>query len=324
MKKKLSIVAPMYNEEEMAPIFYDVLSKIMDDIKDRYDSELVLVNDGSKDKTLEILKDLRSKDSRIHIVSFSRNYGQEPAVTAGVKVAHGDAVIIMDADLQDPPELIYDLLKYFEEGYEVVNAKRVDRKKDTFMKRFTAEQYYNVIYKLSGKIRVPKNVGNFRLISRRVVDILNALPEKNHVFRVMVPYVGFKTKEVEFVRPARPKGETKYNFKSMFRLAGDSITSSSLRPLIWSFKFGLVLCPLSLISLLISIVSYILGANNVDFFNRLDNGLFISVSLIIFLFSMLFIFVGIASQYIGRIFTEVQNRPLYFIDENLESDIEDK
>ena len=324
MKKKLSIVAPMYNEEEMAPVFYDVLSKIMDNIKDKYDSELVLVNDGSKDKTLQILKDLREKDSRIHIISFSRNYGQEPAVTAGVKVAHGDAVIIMDADLQDPPELIYELLKYYEEGYEVVNAKRVDRKKDTFMKRFTAGKYYDVIYKLSGKIKVPKNVGNYRLISRRVVDILNALPEKNHVFRVMVPYVGFKTKEVEFVRPARPKGETKYNFKSMFRLAGDSITSSSLRPLIWSFKFGLGLSGVSLLAFIISVVFYILQKFSVAPFASWGMGTYVIVSFFALMFGLVFVFIGIASQYIGRIFTEVQNRPLYFIDENLESDLIEK
>ena len=318
----LSIIVPCYNEEEVLPIFYKETTEVLKNMD--VDYEIIYVDDGSKDKTSKIIKEFAENDSHSKYIIFSRNFGKEAAMYAGLKNSIGDYVVIMDADLQDPPELIYDLLKYFEEGYEVVNAKRVDRKKDTFMKRFTAEQYYNVIYKLSGKIKVPKNVGNFRLISRRVVDILNALPEKNHVFRVMVPYVGFKTKEVEFVRPARPKGETKYNFKSMFRLAGDSITSSSLRPLIWSFKFGLVLCPLSLVSLLLSIISYILGANNVDFFNRLDNGLFISISLIIFLFSMLFIFVGIASQYIGRIFTEVQNRPLYFIDENLESDIEDK
>ncbi len=323
MKKKLSIVAPMYNEEEMAPIFYDVLSKIMDNIKEKYDSELVLVNDGSKDNTLKILKELKEKDPRVHVISFSRNYGQEPAVTAGVKEAHGDAVIIMDADLQDPPEIIYDLLKYYEEGYEVVNAKRVDRKKDTFLKRFTAEQYYNVIYKLSGKIKVPKNVGNYRLISRRVVDILNALPEKNHVFRVMVPYVGFKTKEVEFVRPARPKGETKYNFKAMFRLAGDSITSSSLQPLLWSFKFGIGLSAISFIALIICIVFYILQKNSVYPFQVWDNTFFITISVILLMFGLLFIFLGIASQYIGRIFTEVQNRPMYYIDENLDSNIEE-
>ena len=324
MKKKLSIVAPMYNEEEMAPIFYDVLSKIMDNISDRYDSELVLVNDGSKDNTLQILKDLRKKDPRIHIISFSRNYGQEPAVTAGVKEASGDAIIIMDADLQDPPELIYDLLKYYEEGYEVVNAKRVDRKKDTFMKRFTAEQYYNVIYKLSGKIRVPKNVGNYRLISRRVVDILNALPEKNHVFRVMVPYVGFKTKEVEFIRPARPKGETKYNFKSMFRLAGDSIASSSLRPLIWSFKLGIGLSIVSLLALVVTTVFLVLQRCSINPFTYFGMEPFVIISFVSFMFGLVFIFLGIASQYIGRIFTEVQNRPLYYIDENLDSDINNK
>ena len=325
MKKyKLSIVAPMYNEEEMAPIFYDVLSKIMDKVSSKCDSELVLVNDGSKDKTLEILKELRNKDPRITIVSFSRNYGQEAAVTAGVKVAKGDAVIIMDADLQDPPELIFEMLQSFEEGYDVVNAKRVDRKKDTFLKRFTAEKYYDVIYKLSGKIKVPKNIGNYRLISRKVVDVLNSLPEKNHVFRVMIPYVGFKTKVLEFVRPARPKGVTKYNFNSMFKLAGDSITASSLIPLGWSFKFGIFCLPISLISLLVFIVFYILGKCNVSPFMLIDNGLFMLISLICTLFSLLFVFVGIASMYIGRVFTEAQNRPLYIVEEQLDSNLMSK
>ncbi len=321
MKKTLSIVAPMYNEEEMAPIFYDVLSKIMDDIKDRYESELVLVNDGSRDRTLEILKELKSKDDRIHIVSLSRNYGQEPAITAGVKVCHGDAVILMDADLQDPPELIYDMLKDFEEGYEVVNAKRVNRKQDTFMKRFTAEQYYNVIYKLSGKIKVPKNVGNYRLLSRKVVDILNQMPEKNHVFRVMIPYIGFKTKVIEFVRPKRPKGETKYNFSSMFHLAGDSIASSSSKPLVWAFKFGIFMTALSSLATILTFVFYILGRNLINPFVYWDNATWLILSVVCLLFSISFIFIGIVSQYVGRIFVEVQNRPLYYIDENIDSSL---
>ncbi len=321
MKKTLSIVAPMYNEEEMAPIFYDVLSKIMDDIKDRYESELVLVNDGSRDRTLEILKELKSKDDRIHIVSLSRNYGQEPAITAGVKVCHGDAVILMDADLQDPPELIYDMLKDFEEGYEVVNAKRVNRKQDTFMKRFTAEQYYNVIYKLSGKIKVPKNVGNYRLLSRIVVVILNQMPEKNHVFRVMIPYIGFKTKVIEFVRPKRPKGETKYNFSSMFHLAGDSIASSSSKPLVWAFKFGIFMTALSSLATILTFVFYILGRNLINPFVYWDNATWLILSVVCLLFSISFIFIGIVSQYVGRIFVEVQNRPLYYIDENIDSSL---
>lgn len=319
--QRISIVAPMYNEEEMAPIFYETINKIVDKAKDKYEFEFVIVNDGSKDSTLSILKDLKAKDNRIHLISFSRNYGHEAAICAGMKEAKGDAIIIMDSDLQDPPEVIYDLLSKYEEGYEVVNAKRGDRKKDSFLKRFTAEKYYDVIYKLSGKIRVPKNIGNFRLISRKVLDYINALPEKSRVFRVIVPYVGFKTTEVEFVRPKRLKGESKYNYKSMFSLAGDSIVSSSSVPLGWSFKFG-IYC--SIISFLLMIVTgtfaIISHVQNQALFG-LDNNFLFLLSFIAFFFGLLFVFVGIISLYIARIFKEAQDRPLYIIDEDIDSNM---
>ncbi len=315
--KLISIVAPMYNEEEMATMFYETISKIINN-ENNYNFEIVLVNDGSKDKTLSILKELKSKDDRIHLISFSRNYGHEAAICAGMKEAKGDAIIIMDADLQDPPEVIHDLLKKFEEGYEVVNAKRGDRKKDSFLKRFTAEKYYDVIYKLSGKIRVPKNIGNFRLISRKVLDYINALPEKSRVFRVIVPYVGFKTTEVEFVRPKRPKGESKYNYKSMFSLAGDSIVSSSPIPLMWSLKVGLVVSSLSFLGMLLFLVFWILSANKVAFTN-INNPYFFLLFVITFFFGLTFIFIGLIGEYLARIFKEAQNRPLYIIDEDLDS-----
>lgn len=179
--KKLSLIVPMYNEEEMIPLFFEKINEVLDQITD-YNKEIVCVNDGSKDRTLELLKEYRKSNRNIHIVSFSRNFGHEAAVAAGFKCAEGDVMIVMDADLQDPPEVILDLLKEYKKGYKVVNAKRVDRKSDSFLKRKTAEAYYKVIAKMSGKIKVPENVGNFRLMDREVVDIINALPEKTGFF----------------------------------------------------------------------------------------------------------------------------------------------
>lgn len=319
MKKLVSIVAPMYNEEEMAPLFYETISKIMDKIQDQYDTELVLVNDGSKDKTWEILKEFHEKDHRVHAIKFSRNFGHEAAITAGLKYAKGDAVIIMDADLQDPPELIFQMLEKFEEGYEIVNAKRADRKKDGFLKRKTAEEYYEVIYRLSGKIKVPKNVGNYRLMSKRVVEAVNALPEHNRVFRVLVPFVGYKTTELEYVRPARPKGETKYNYNSMFKLAGDSIVSSSLVPLSWAFKLSLDLIAISVLALITTLVFYILGRCGIDPFIFWDTGLYLILSFISLGFSLCLFFIGILSQYQARTFVEAQQRPLFIVEEDLEN-----
>ena len=172
--KKLSLIVPMYNEEEMIPLFFEKIEEVLSQIKD-YTKEIVCVNDGSRDRTLELLKEYKKKNKDIHIVSFSRNFGHEAAVAAGFKCAKGDVMIVMDADLQDPPEVMFELLEKYHEGYQVVNAKRVDRKSDSFLKRTTASWYYKIIRKMSGKIKVPENVGNYRLMDRKVVDEINAL-----------------------------------------------------------------------------------------------------------------------------------------------------
>lgn len=305
--KKISLIVPMYNEEQMIPLFFEKVNSVIEEIKD-YNVSITCINDGSKDNTLELLKAQREKQDNIHIVSFSRNFGHEAAVAAGLKQSNGDLLIVMDADLQDPPELIIDLIKKYEEGFDVVNAKRVNRKKDPFLKRITAEMFYAVIRKLSGKIKVPNNVGNYRLMTRRVADYINALTEKNHVFRVQVPYVGFKTAEVEFIRPKRPKGETHYNYKSMFHLAGDSIASSSIEPLRWALKLGLIIGTISFISLIV--FSVLPGMNYV-------NNLGIILSTIVFCTSIILIAIGLLGEYIGRILIETQDRPLYYIEEEL-------
>lgn len=308
--KKLTIVVPMYNEQEMIPLFFETINKVIEQIEN-YETTLLCVDDGSKDDTLKLLKEQRQTQKNLHIVALSRNFGHESAVCAGLKYASGDIVIVMDADLQDPPELILDLIKKYEEGYDVVNAKRVNRKKDPFLKRVTAEIFYWVIGKLSGKIKVPNNVGNFRLMSRRVVDYVNELAETNRVFRIEVPYVGFKTAEIEFVRPARPKGESHYNYGSMIKLAGDSITSSSIVPLRIAFTLGLIGLFVSFVCL---ITFYIL------YKCRLMSSLATVFSFISLWGSLILFFIGIVGEYVGRTLLESQNRPIFYVDEEIKAD----
>ena len=312
--KKISLVVPMYNEKEMIPLFFEKMNEVISSIPE-YNFEYVLVNDGSKDETLYLLKEQKKIQKNIKIVSFSRNFGHEAAVCAGFQNADGDAVIVMDADLQDPPEIIKEMLQKYEEGYKVVNGKRVNRKKDSFLKRTTAAMFYKLINKLSGKVNVPENVGNYRLLDKEVVDHLNALPEKNRVFRVQVPYLGFKTCEVEFVRPERPKGETHYNYKSMFRLAIDSITSSSVAPLKWPILFGIIGCCLFGLLFVADLVLYIIQVSSVNFIPKVDTlGILILISIFLGV-SIILIFLGLVSLYISKLTTESQDRPVYIIEE---------
>lgn len=307
--KLISIVVPMYNEEKVVPLFFAEINKVLQNIKN-YQFEIVVVNDGSKDQTLALLKAQQTFQKNLIIVNLSRNFGHEPAVAAGIKTAKGDAIIPMDSDLQDPPTLIQSLLSKFEEGFEVVNAKRKGRHEDTFFKRFSAIKFYQFVAKLSGKVKIPQNVGHFRLISRRVADEVNRLSERNRVFRIEVPFVGFKTTEVLFDRPKRVAGETHYNLKSMLKLAVDAIASTTSVPLVWpvqifmfvAFTFGLSLLlqfilffTLSLSEILM--VVWLLG------------------NIILFLFTLLFFVLSILSLYLSRVFTETQNRPFYIIDE---------
>ncbi len=314
--KKLSLIVPMYNEEEMIPLFFEKIYEVFDQITD-FTKEIVCVNDGSKDRTLELLKEYKKKKREIHIVSFSRNFGHEAAVAAGFRSAAGDVMIVMDADLQDPPEVIFELLKKYRDGYKVVNAKRVDRKSDSFLKRKTAEWYYKIIYKMSGKIKVPENVGNYRLLDREVVDEINSLPEKNRVFRVLVPYAGYKTATVEFVRAPRPKGETHYNYKSMFKLAGDSIVSSSVSPLLWSLKASLIIGFISVVSLLVDLILFICHKALNNFMIGFNFGIFTLIVCMFLCLSIVLLGLGIIGEYLARIMVESQNRPMYIIEEDL-------
>ena len=314
--KKLSLIVPMYNEEEMIPLFFEKIMEVLSQIND-YSKEIVCVNDGSKDRTLALLKEYKKKYKELHIVSFSRNFGHEAAVAAGFKCCEGDVAIVMDADLQDPPEVIFDLLKEYKKGYKVVNAKRVDRKSDSFIKRTTANLYYKLISKLSGKIKVPENVGNYRLMDREVIDKINSLSEKNRVFRVLVPYAGYKTSTVEFVRAKRPKGETHYNYKSMFKLAGDSIVSSSVSPLKIPLKLGLFFFFTSILGLVVDLILYLVKINVNNFMTSFNFSTLTIILVIFFSLSIFFLMLGIMCEYLARMMIESQNRPMYIIEEEL-------
>jgi dolichol-phosphate mannosyltransferase len=307
--KKISIVVPMYNEEKVIPLFFAEINRVLLTLP-QYQFELVVVNDGSKDQTLALLKAQQTKQSNLIIVNLSRNFGHEPAVAAGIKTATGDAIIPMDADLQDPPMLIAELIKQFEEGFEVVNAKRKGRHEDTFFKRFSAIKFYQFIAKLSGKIKIPQNVGHFRLISRRVVDEVNRLSERNRVFRIEVPFVGFKTTEVLFDRPKRAAGETHYNLQSMMKLAVDAIASTTSVPLVWPVQVFLTVGTLFAIS--------VIGQVVVGIFFSLEaiiQFIWLATNIIILMFVLLFFILSILSLYLSRVFIETQNRPFYLIDE---------
>ena len=221
--KKISIIIPAYNEEESLPFLYDKLNELMDHMK-QYEFEILFVNDGSKDKTIELIKEYREKDPRYCYVDFARNFGKEIAMIAGLDYATGDCAIFMDADLQDPPELIPELVKYWEEGYDDVYARRRSRDGETFLKKFTSKMYYRVLQKMT-KIEIQKDTGDFRLLDRRCINALKKLRESQRNTKSMFSWIGYKKKEVLYDRDARVAGKTKWNYMKLIDLAIDGITS---------------------------------------------------------------------------------------------------
>ena len=304
----------MYNEEKVVKLFFAAMDEVLNNIKG-YAFELVVVNDGSKDQTYALLLEEQHHRKNLVLVNLSRNFGHEPAVAAGIATASGDALIPMDADLQDPPSLIVQLIEKFEEGYEVVNAKRKTRHEDTFLKRFTAIQFYKFIARLSGKVKIPQNVGHFRLISRRVADEVIRLTERNRVFRIEVPFVGFKTTEVLFNRPKRIAGETHYNLKSMVKLAIDSIASTTSVPLIWPTYVAIFWEFIVGGSMITQLVLFLLGIGDATLHMMWLIGNVLGLG-----FVLLFYVLAIVSLYISRVFIETQNRPFYVIDTVVKSD----
>lgn len=306
--KKISVVIPMYYEEEVADICYKRVVNNLKKLSDKYSYEIIFINDGSKDSTLEILKKIASNDDNVKIISFSRNFGHQAAVTAGIRNVTGDAVIIMDADLQDPPELFEGMIEKWEKGYEVVYGKRKTREGESIFKLLTARMFYNTLNKLS-EIEIPKDTGDFRLVDRKVIDVIATLPEHNKFLRGLFSWVGFNQYAYEYNRVNRVAGKTKYPFKKMFKLATDGILSFSAKPLKIVGAIGIFSVIVSIIILIYSIVSYMFKLNS------LTPGWTSIMCTMTFIGGIILISLWMIGEYIARIYEESLGRPEYIIDE---------
>ena len=307
----LSIVVPCYNEEE---VIYETHGRIMLSALDiTKDFEILYINDGSKDKTGEILKAIEKKENRVKVLSFSRNFGHQLAVSAGLERSLGNVVVIIDADLQDPPELIKEMYKKWSEGYKVVYGKRNTRKKESFLKLFTSKAFYKVFNNLSDT-KIPLDTGDFRLIDRSIVDILKDMPEKDRFLRGMISWIGFKQCSIYFDREERFAGKSKYSLSKMIEFSIDGITSFSVKPLRVGICVGFIM---SLIALL-GVVAMIVEKMFFDIMlNSWDMLLLVTM---LFVGGIQLVFMGVMGEYIGKIYMESKKRPLYIIDEDQKND----
>jgi polyisoprenyl-phosphate glycosyltransferase len=306
--KLISIVVPMYFEQEVAEECYKRLMGVV--TKNNLNYELVFVNDGSTDKTLEILEAIAMKDPNVKVISLSRNFGHQIAVSAGLDKAQGDAVVIIDADLQDPPEIIPEMVKLWEKGYDVVYGKRKKRDGENWFKLMTAKLFYRFLDKMSS-IKIPMDTGDFRLIDRKVIEALRKMPEHNRFLRGMSSWVGFKQIALEYERKERFAGETKYPLKKMIKLALDGIFSFSAKPLKLVEYIGTVTIGLSIIILLFLSISAFLGVGSFSF------GWAITLTILAFIGGIQVLSIGVVGEYISRIYDECTGRPLYIVDKEI-------
>lgn len=299
----LSLVVPIWNEEAVIPELYRRVLGIMEAIGESW--ELVCVNDGSTDRSLELLVDLHARDPRVKVLDFSRNFGHQIAITAGADFAQGDAVIVMDADLQDPPEVVQRMVEQWRAGYEVVYARRISRQGETRFKLFTAGLFYRLLQRITD-IHIPLDTGDFRLMDRRVVLAMRRLREQHRFMRGLSSWVGFRQIGIEYERAERYAGETKYPLSKMVKLATSAITGFSYVPLQLATYFGFAMALLSLLGIVVTIILRLSGSN---FFL----GQATTLVSVLFLGGVQLIFLGIIGEYLGRIYDEVKNRPLYIV-----------
>jgi len=305
MKPVITIIAPVFNETGSLGELHRRVSEVMNSQPDPW--ELVLVDDGSTDGSTDIIREMAKEDERIRPVIFARNFGHQTAVTAGMAYARGDAVVVIDADLQDPPEVILEMLAKWHEGYEVVYATRTEREGESGFKLFTASLFYKLIYRITD-IKIPMNTGDFRLLDRKVVDIMNAMPEHNRFLRGMSAWVGFRQVGIPYKRAARFAGSTKYPLKKMIQLAMNAITGFSYLPLQIANWFGFASVGAAFLLLIAIIILRILG-------NPWLAGQAVILIVGLFLGGVQLICLGFLGEYIGRIYDEVKGRPLYIVSE---------
>jgi len=299
----LSIVVPAFNEQEVLPTFHERLSKVLDSLP--LESEVIYVNDGSRDGTLEVMKILRAHDERVAILDLSRNFGKEIAMTAGLDHARGSAVVVIDADLQDPPELIPELVKSWEDGWDMVYAQRIERRGETVLKKLTAHWFYRLMQRV-GRVRIPENVGDYRLLSRRAVDALLQLREQHRFMKGLFAWIGFPQIGVPYHRDPRFAGRSTWDYWRLWNFALDGITSFTTTPLKLATYLGLIIACVSFIYSAVIILQKILYGNPVKGYPSL-------MVVILFLGGVQLIFLGIIGEYLGRMFDETKRRPLYFL-----------
>lgn len=304
--KKVTIIVPAYNEEESLPFLYERLKKLMDETSN-YEFEILFVNDGSKDKTLELIKEYRENDKRINYVDFARNFGKETAMIAGLDYATGDCVIFMDADLQDPPELIPEMIKYWEEGYDDVYAQRKSRKGETWLKKFTSKMYYRVLQSLT-RVTIQKDTGDFRLLDKRCVNALRKMRETGRNSKSMFSWIGYNKKAIFYDRDPRVAGSTKWNYAKLINLAIDGITSFTTSPL----RISTYLAIPTFLALFVYFIYVIVKCVRLNVAIQAFQAI---ILLILFFSGIQILLFGIVGEYLGRIFNESKHRPLYLVNE---------
>jgi glycosyltransferase involved in cell wall biosynthesis len=304
--KKITILIPAYNEQEVLEPLYHRLGKLANDNKS-YDFEFLFVNDGSRDKTLDIIKDYAAQDDRIAYVAFSRNFGKEIAMIAGLDHATGDAVVIIDADLQDPPELIPEMISYWEEGYDDIYAKRSSRAGESWLKKATSKLYYRLLQRAT-PIEIQQDTGDFRLLDRKCVEALKQLRESQRYTKGMFSWIGFNKKAITYERDPRAAGVTKWNYPKLFNFAIDGLTSFTTAPLRISSIMGFIVSFIAFIYIIVIVVRTLLFGIEAAGYPSL-------MAVILFIGGVQLLSLGIIGEYIGRIFNETKGRPLYFVQE---------
>lgn len=306
MKKTITLLIPAYNEEAVLPALFERLGALAKEEKG-YDFEFLFVNDGSQDRTLELIKAQAEKDARVSYINLSRNFGQEIAMIAGIDHVRGDAMIIMDADLQDPPELVPEMIAYWEEGYDDVYARRKSRDGDTWLKRRTAKAYYQVLQS-AATVPIQVDTGNFRLLDRRCIEAIKQFRESARNGKAIFSWIGYKKKEVFYDRDPRAAGETKWNYRKLVNLAIDGITSFTTAPLRIATISGVTISALAFIYIAYLVIRPLFGVST-------GAGYSSTLAIILFLGGGQMLFLGIIGEYVGRIFNETKHRPLYLIEE---------
>lgn len=304
--KKISILIPAYNEEDVLEQLYHRLGKLANDNKS-YEFEFLFVNDGSRDQTMSIIKDYAEADDRIAYVDLSRNFGKEIAMIAGLDHVTGDATVIIDADLQDPPELIPKMIKFWEEGYDDVYARRNSREGETWLKKFTSKTYYRLLQKATN-IPIQTDTGDFRLLDRRCVEALKQIRESQRYTKGMFSWIGYKKKEITYDRDPRAAGQTKWNYPKLINFAIDGFTSFTTAPLRISSVLGFIVSLVAFVFIVVIVVKTALFGDQVGGYPS-------TMAVILFLGGLQLLSLGIIGEYIGRIFNETKQRPLYFVEE---------